>query len=179
MPIISSIVADEGTDLGNGFRMVRCEFTDHLGESYPTFGYTDYPITTSANNVRLFLIPRLEAVLARREHKSTWRLSGQAMLDAILAPQHTTIQNVARYVIRRMMESRSPEDVIRCREFVNHIKANYTAAQIRTLLNITNAQLTTMNSKTTRVLDANLTGLTYAQARANIEASLEVEKWAD
>lgn len=175
MTIVSSEVNYVGGVERDGSRILRFVFTDHTGQVHSQFGCRKYPEKADPDTIRATLAARLEAVLASRERRAIWRMDGAAQLAAILAPEHQTTRAVASFLVRQIMRATEIEDIERCEEFVAYLRENYTAIQMRSLLDLTAPQVMRFLDKTNRVLVDTYPLLTAKQAREQIKASLEVE----
>jgi len=74
-------------------------------------------------------------------------------MTPLLNPTETTSKDIAKHLIRLMMKLRDPLLVIWLEPLILYIRANYTAPQVATFLDMTPEQVTRMNTRINNILD--------------------------
>jgi hypothetical protein len=103
MPVVSSIVAEEGATDSNNEKWLRFEFTLSDGRVDGHYGYRRYPAATVADTQRLALVAPLNAILKERERNEAWRYGMDGNdIDVFPWIENTTAE-IQQYWWRRFM----------------------------------------------------------------------------
>lgn len=145
MSIVSSRVVEDAAQK-DGRRYLRYGHTDHNGVEHVTHVRlvpADFIADADGDAARqeLFLdeVERQQAI-SRIE-------GGEDSLAVVNSFDHSTQKELAKSLVYEMVRRRDPYFVLLLEPLIEWIKASFTAAQIRNFLDITSAQLTTMNNK--------------------------------
>jgi hypothetical protein len=135
-------------------RYVVYEFTDHLGKQYQRFRKR-VPVGFDVDADILSLVPQVETELAENEAVQARDrvLNGENPETIALNPEHGTSKQIAKSLIRWMMQDRDPYIVIFLEPLIVYLRANYTAAQLKTFLDITAAQAIKMDARIDAILN--------------------------
>lgn len=144
MPITSSTVSEDLAKKG-GKRLVLYRAVDHAGQHHMHHEFIDGADNADAkmaawvSDINRYLV---EAELndfldaARRGEDVT----AKPVTDV-------TREQAVRHVFRTLLRSDNPRDVVRLLAIRDWLRANFTVAQIRTILGITSARLTALNAR--------------------------------
>ena len=138
----------------NGNRQnVTYRFTDHLAETYDVHKLVPQGHDTDADMLSMYA--GIEASLAEAEIGEAIDLAegGIDILSRIQNPDHTTSKIIGKRVIYHMMRTRDPFLVIALEPFIVWLRATYTAAQLKTFLDLTDTQAVKMNQRINAILD--------------------------
>lgn len=152
--ITSSIVLDRIQIDGSRYVRVKFVAEDHDGLTREVF--VGPRLVSSDFDVSAWMTGFYDAVLARlAEEENEYGVNVNAVenpLDYALYPKWSTTKNIAKAMIYWMMSEKSVRSVIYLEPLIIYIRANYTAVQISSLLDITIAQVLKMNTRINAVL---------------------------
>lgn len=151
MPIVSSFVAED-RPLKEGGRQTLWRATDSLGNHYMQH---EYLAANDDANARLAAwVSAINAKIVRAE-LNEFVEAARAGVDVTIKPvRDVTREQAVRYVFQMLLPSDNPRDAARLLPIRDWLRANFTVAQIRSVLGITSARLTALNARLDAVAPA-------------------------
>jgi len=152
MSIVSSIVFQDHAE-SDGRRYIQYQHTDHLGAKHHS-GMRLVPAAFSLDATADGVLT--EASLDEGEAQGAIDRveSGEDALVVANSFIHSTQKNIAKALIRHMVATRDVYFALAMESLVDFIRATFTNPQIEGFLDITNAQLITLNNKYNAVINA-------------------------
>ena len=151
MPVVSTFVKSLSP---SGNRVyVTYAFMDQVGVIHEVNRYV--ASTTNHPQALIDLTPVVDARMIEEEVSAApGRVeAGENPETIVNNPVHTTTKRLAKRLLFWMMRERDPQIVILLEPLIVFIRANFTAGQIATLLDLTTAQVTRLNTRINRILD--------------------------
>lgn len=149
------ITSDEGTTERRIYLSVTLEDNQAQQEVVVSgphmIGELDDAAVIASNKASAILEQRKEA--EENFTESVGIESGQSPLDLALNARWSVTPRIARRMILWMMRERDPRIVIFMEPLISYIRANYTATQIATWLDLTIEQVLKMNNRINAILE--------------------------
>ena len=145
MSIVSSRVVEDAAQK-DGRRYLRYGHTDHNGLEHVTHVRlvpADFNADPDGDAAR----QELSLDTSERQQAISRIEVGEDSLAVVNSFDHSTQKELAKALIYEMVRRRDPYFVLLLEPLIEWIKANFSAAQIQSFLDITSAQLTILNNK--------------------------------
>ena len=151
MPVVTTFVKSLSP---SGNRVyVTYAFTDQVGVDHHVNRLV--PASTDHPQALIDLTPVVDARMIEEEVEAAAGrvLDGENPEQIVNNPVHTTTKRLAKRLLFWMMRERDPYIVILLEPLIVYIRANFNAAQIANLLDLTTDQVTRLNTRINRILD--------------------------
>ncbi len=151
---ITAVILDDRTQLGGSKRNALIEYTDSHDGSVLRLLHR----VSTAVDLQTWADGRATKLDLNRRHQEEQNAiarvtQGEDALGVVQSFSRSTEKRLAKTLLFWMMRERDPKIVLLLEPLILYLRANFNAAQLRNFLDLTNAQLTKLNTKVNYVLD--------------------------
>jgi hypothetical protein len=175
MSIVSSAVLEDTAQV-DGRRSIRLQWVAHTGEPVIIGGLFPSDFDTAAA-LAAYEGDAL-ATLMSWERDSIYKaiLAGFSVGAVLGALDHLTVAQALKSLMRRLMRTSDPREIIALKPVALYINANFTDTQIRSSAGINQAQLNNYKARVSAVITD--TGLTMEAQLAAMDSTDDADTWS-